>query len=261
VTLRYALLGLVPLLPLGAQPRAPKPDLKFEVASFKPSPPDAQAGGIIRPLPGNQTYIGTNMPLISYIMIAYTLRDTQISGGPSWLVDRFDMKAKADHPCTVEELHIMLQNLLIERFHMQVHRETREGPTYSLVIDKEPPKLTAHDEKDLDHPPLGGFRSSTPGMLGMTGTNADMGLLALGLSRMVDRTVIDKTRLEGHWDFKLEYVPDRPQAVNGEGAAAPPPDGPNIFDALRQQLNLRLEPSKGPIEHLVIDHMDKLTGN
>jgi uncharacterized protein (TIGR03435 family) len=235
---------------------------QFEVASLKPSLPGAQ-GGIIRPLPGNQTYIGTNMPLRVYLTVAYTLRDSQISGGPSWINDdRFDMDAKADHSCTVDELHIMLQNLLLERFHMKVHREKREGPTYSLVIDKERHKLSAHDPQDLNHPPIGGVRSATPGLAGIAGTNVDANYLALFLSRIVDRTVIDKTGLSGYWDFKLEFVPDRPPGAPGDGREAPVAvDGPNIFEAVRQQLSLRLEPSKGPIDHLVIDHIEKLTGN
>jgi len=255
MTLRLAAASIfIALLPASAQ--------KFEVASFKPSPPDAQ-GGIIRPLPGNQTYIGSNMTLRTYLTVAYTLRDTQITSGPSWLsTDRFDMDAKADHSCTIDELHTMLQHLLLERFHMKVHHEMREGPIYSMVIEKGGHKLTPHDEKDLDHPPVGGFRSSTPGLIGLAGTNVDAPFLALNLSRIVDHTVIDQTGLSGHWDFKLEFVPERPPGAPPETRdGAPFPDGPSVFEAIRQQLGLRLETSKGPVDSLVIDHIEKLTGN
>src|ERR1044072_2472398 len=95
----------------------------FEVASIKPSAPGGR-GGIIRPMPGNQSYIASNMSLLAMMTVAYTVTDRQISGGPEWVRnDRFDMNAKADRRCTTDELHTLLQQLLEERFQLKVRHE------------------------------------------------------------------------------------------------------------------------------------------
>lgn len=126
----------------GADPKT----LQFEVASFKLSAP-GQQGGQISPRQGNKTYSGTNMTLRGYMSVAYQVRDSQIVGGPSWMsTDRFDMEAQAEKPSTPEELHIMLQHLIEERFQMKFHKETREKSGFALVVDKDGPKgLTKHD--------------------------------------------------------------------------------------------------------------------
>src|SRR5436189_5876316 len=100
-----AALAIVCAVHATAQSLAPASEsLRFEVASLKPSNPDAQGTAIIRPTPGNQGYIATNMPLRTYLMIAYVVRDTQISGAPSWFAnDRYDLNAKAEKPSTVEQ--------------------------------------------------------------------------------------------------------------------------------------------------------------
>jgi uncharacterized protein (TIGR03435 family) len=240
-----------------AQTPAPADSPHFEVASLKPSLPNAQGGGIIRPMPGNQGYVATNMPLRTYLMIAYTVRDTQISGAPGWFgTDLYDMNAKAEKSSTVEELHIMLQNLLAERCQLKLHKESKEVSGYAMVIDKAP-KFTEHDADDRDHPPI---RPTGPGAL--QGTNANMELLALFISRGLDRPVVDKTGLTKYYDFKLEIPLDRGD-TNPDGTPRPPspPDMSTISAAMKEQLGLRLEPTKATSTQLIIDHIEKPSGN
>src|SRR5690349_21528781 len=93
--------------------------LEFEVASFKPAAP-GQQGGQLSPRPGNKTYAGNNMTLRQYMSVAYQVRDNQLTGGPSWIDnDRFDMEAQAEKPSTPDELHLMLQHLIEERFQLK----------------------------------------------------------------------------------------------------------------------------------------------
>src|SRR5262249_20800976 len=112
--MRCLTVALLFMMPVFAQNR-----LEFEVASVKPSKPDARGGGI-KPLPGGQTYVATNMPVKLMIKLMHHLNDRQISGGPAWLdTDRYDIEAKADGPHNLEELHLMFQNLLADRFKLQ----------------------------------------------------------------------------------------------------------------------------------------------
>jgi uncharacterized protein (TIGR03435 family) len=236
-----------------AQTSADTKSLQFEVASFKPSPPGQQAGQI-SPRPGNKTYAGTNITLRAYMSVAYQVRDSQIIGGPSWIdTDRFDMEAQAEKPSTPEELHLMLQHLIEERFQMKFHRETREQTGFALVVDKGGPKgLTEHDPQDHTVSPI---RGVGPGKMGAT--NADMRLLALNLSRILDRQVIDKTGLTARYDFTVQF----PLRDDDNPPAPGPPDFSVISNALRENIGLRLEPGKAPTEFIIIDHIEKLTAN
>jgi uncharacterized protein (TIGR03435 family) len=207
-------------------------------------------------MPGNQGYIATNLPLRSYLMIAYVVRDSQISGAPSWFdTERYDMNAKAEKSSTIDELHIMVQNLLADRCGLKIHKESKEVPGYALVVDKGEPKLTEHDPEDRNYPPIAPIG---PGKA--QGTNAHMELFALFLSRGIDRPVVDKTGLNGHYDFTFEVVPDRIPGADGQEKVVPP-DGPMISEALKNQLGLRLEPTKAMSDHIVIDHVERPSGN
>src|SRR5690348_4760992 len=112
----------------GQAPSGPR----FEVASIKLSEPGQNMRGI-RPAPGGQRYVATNATLRMMLLIAYRLKNDQLTGGPDWIDNEgYDMNAKAERPSSVEELHIMLQNLLAERFHLQFHRQSKELPVYVL---------------------------------------------------------------------------------------------------------------------------------
>jgi uncharacterized protein (TIGR03435 family) len=198
--------------------------------------------------------------------VAYSVTDRQISGGPDWInTDRWTIEAKAERRGTSDELHNALARLLEERYHLKVRHEQRDLPVYILTVDKKGAKMTAHDPADLIHEPIaGGFAN---GELKMTGHNVAMDYFAFFLSRGLDRNVLNRTELTGGFDVEYHYVPDLPPgALAGRGGAEgapplPPPDGPNIFTALRDQLGLRLEKGTGPVDFLVIEHVEKPTDN
>lgn len=234
--------------------QTPADSLRFEVASLKPSLAD-QRGGIIRPTPGNAGYLATNMPLLTYLTIAYTVRDSQISGAPAWMADeRYDLNAKAEKQSTSDELHAMLGRLLEDRCHLKYHMEKKEQPGFTLSIDKGAPKMTAHDPDDKNYPPIG---PAGPGKL--QATNVTMDYFAFFLSRIVDRPVINKTGMPGRWDFMVE-IDLRPNR-GGDGGGAPEAEGPSVFEALKSQLGLRLEAGRVMGEHLVIDHVERPSAN
>ena len=120
-------------------------DLRFEVASFKPSEAAGPGGGI-RPAQGGQRYQATNCPVKLMIQVAYRVKAEQIAGAPGWLdTDRFDMEAKAEKPSSTDELHVMLMNLLVDRLQLKFHQEKKDMRIYALTVDKSGPKLTPHE--------------------------------------------------------------------------------------------------------------------
>jgi uncharacterized protein (TIGR03435 family) len=235
------------------------PRLEFEVASIKPSNPGDHGGGI-KPLPGGQTYVAKNVPVKLMIKLMFHLNDRQISGGPGWLeTDLYDVEAKADGPHTIDELHVMFQNLLIDRFKLQFHKEMRTPPAYELVVDKSGPKLTEnHSAEHFDIPVRGtGFGK-------LEATHCSMSYFSWLLSQRLDRPVIDQTGLGQFYDFKLEWTPELPPGLAARPEAAanlPPTNGPDIFTALGEQLGLKLDSHKGPVEVMVIDHVERPSAN
>ncbi len=232
---------------------------------------DRNAPGLIVHLPGERGYRGTNMPLLSYLTVAFQVRADQISG-PDWLPTMYlDMEGKADHTCTADELHQMLQHLLVDRFQIKMHMETKPVSGYNLVIDTGGPKLADHDPEDHLMLPIqfgpGGERR---------GKNVSMQYLAFYLSQDIGLTVVDQTGLKGHYDFTAKWGFDGPMVMMppSQGPAPPPPgpppslemqaappSGTPVFEALRKQLGLRLDKAKVPSQHIVIDHIEPLAAN
>jgi uncharacterized protein (TIGR03435 family) len=248
-------------LRVSAQPQTEaKEPLTFDVASVKPTPPDVQ-GGIVHQLPGGQSYEAIGASLRIIMTVAYTVTDRQISGGPDWInTDRWNIEAKAERRGTSDELHAALAALLEDRFKLKIRHETRELPVYILTVDKKGSKMPVHDAADLKHEPIGGG----PG--GLAGENVTMNYFAFFLSRILNLNVIDRTELPDHYDVKFTFVPDAATFGRGGGdgagaAAMPMPEGPDIFTALRDQLGLRLEKGKGPVDYLVIEHVEKPSDN
>jgi uncharacterized protein (TIGR03435 family) len=241
-----------------AQPRP-----SFEVASIKPGDPNSHQFGIgIR----GSLFIATNASLKMMIGFAYDVQDHQISGGPKWLdSDRFSIEAKpkAAIPFSMERmepLKLMLQSLLEERFKLAFHRETRVEPVYELVVAKGGPRLKENSAPGPD----GRVGLFGRGRGDLTATAMPIAVLAGTLSQRMGRSVIDKTGLSGKYDFTLVYTPD--QSTPGgpderDAPAAPDPAGPSIFTALQEQLGLKLESAKGPVEILVIDRAEKPDAN
>lgn len=234
--------------------------LEFEVASIKPSPPGAQGGGL-KPLPGGQTYVATNMPVGVMIRLMYHLNGSQISGGPDWLNrDQFDVDAKADGPHSIDELHVMFQNLLVDRFKLKFHYDTKVLPEYALVVDKSGSKMAEnHNLEHFDIP------IQPTGFGSFQATHCSMSYLSWSLSQLLNKPVVDQTSLTGFYDFKLEFTPEIPQAaldrLQAEGRTLPPTNGPDLFTAVKEQLGLKLDSQKGPVQVMVIDHLEKPSEN
>ena len=226
-------------------------------------------------------YRVTNYTLRSLIAAAY-LRpqinpDFLISGGPKWIdSDRFDVEAKAAGEFPVvsgpESLssprRVMLQALLAERFQLKVHLESFERPIYVLKVAnsnrKQVSGLTGA-AVDCTVPRPGRPNCNPrigPGIIDLPGTT--MAQFAGLLPRFVDRMVRDQTGLTGSLDLKLNWTPAPGEWVappNAEVALAPPADGPSIFTAIQEQMGLKLEPSRGPVEFLVIDNAERPSQN
>ena len=287
------MLGLVSAAQMFAQsqptPAASAPS--FEVASIKP---DKSGSGMIGIRMGaGDRFQAHNVPVKLLIEEAFGVKDSQLSGAPGWIdSDRYDIEAKPDEATAAamqkmnederrQQIMLMVQSLLADRFKLQVRRETKELPIYALVVAKNGPKLHESDFKPPDHPPAGpppGEKGGPPpkmrggimlnGRGQLTSNGIQLNRFADILSRIVGRTVIDKTGLKGYYDFTLRYTPDESQGQMmpggpGGGDAAPPPDasGPNLFTALQEQLGLKLEPQKGPVEQLIIEHVEKPSEN
>jgi uncharacterized protein (TIGR03435 family) len=236
----------------------------FEVASIKPSDPSARGssigiapGGILR---------GRNVTLKSLIQQAYDVRDFQISGGPGWIgTEGYDIEAKGNGPVVSEEdlvkmtdaqrnqfqqqMLSRLRSLLADRFQLKIHQETTEMPVYELIVARSGPKI--HMATDNFTPQSGLKMSrSTEGKTEMTATQEPMALLARMLSNQVGRPVLDKTGLKGNYDFKITFAPDLADT-----------DGPSIFTALQEQLGLKLDAQRGPVEVMVIDGAEHASAN
>ena len=226
---------------------------QFEVASVRPSRADATNGGSsVNTRDGRLTM--TNVTLRQCIVAAFRVKEYQLSGGPGWLnSDRYDIVAKADQP--VKDLMPMLQTLLAERFQLAIHREGRMFQAYVLEVAKNGPKLEKAG-------PEGGSNTSS-GRGTITAQRTTMDRFSDTLSRTMERPVVDRTGLEGAFNLKLEWTPDtaQPSKTSGDGKPAESVLGPSIFTAIQQQLGLKLEGPKAPIEILIIDRAEKATEN
>ena len=218
------------------------PPLAFEVASIKLSP--AEHVGFQSYSPGPGRYRALTATVRNLITAAYNVRDVQIAGGPQWTgSEAYDIEATATGRTTHAEIQTMLQTLLASRFSLKLRRETRERNVYDLVLAKRGPAMTSVDKVGL---------GVAPGKQRIAGRGADMRTLASVLSGTVDRIVRDRTGLTGYYDFTLTWRPDD----------APPDDQrPALLTAIQEQLGLRLDPAKGPVEVLVIDSVSRPSSN
>jgi uncharacterized protein (TIGR03435 family) len=216
----------------------------FEVASIRLHTGPVMAVGM-RPSGPNVTIEA--MSLHNLIGYAYDLQPYQILGGPSWITaDRYDIAAKAEGDAALAATQIkqMTQTLLVDRFGLKFHRDTKEMPVYALVVGKNGPKLkeSAPDAEKLLT--LG----SADGHTRMTVTKGDMAQLVGEFSNIngVDRPTVDKTGLTGAYDYQLDW------SLRDIGS-----DVPGIFTAIQEQLGLKFQPDKARIEVLVIDRAEK----
>lgn len=285
-----------PVKPFAAQPPAqPAARPRFDVVSIKPCKPGSASGVPARggdSSPGRLRIgcgILADTDNIGLIQVAYNryasgqLTSTKvipIEGGPDWIhSERFEIDAKSDgHPSILMMEGPMMQTILEDRFKLKLHRETRQGPVYELALGKGSPKLKPLQDgsctpavvgRPLPLLPDGQHRCrnmvSPRGSVDIEGGTLSM--LAGFLGMVLDRPVIDKTGITSYFEIHLVFSPDdsaapRPVTADpGAPAAVMAPDASRIFQAIQEQLGLRLVPAKGPVDVLVIDHIERPSEN
>lgn len=192
-----------------------------------------------------------NVSLKKAALWAYGIPDDReyALAGPDWLTtERFDIQATFPADASPQQVRHMPQTLLAGRFKLALHHESRQMPIYVLVAAKAGPKIHAVEDGQ-------GRASGHPGRL--EASKITMQKLADLLARMVGRQVVDETGMKGVFDFTLEWSPDETQETTSRDEVAPPGSGPSLLVALREQLGLNLEGRKGPVEILVVDHVEK----
>jgi uncharacterized protein (TIGR03435 family) len=249
-----------------AIPELPKPmaaDAKavFEVATIKPSNPERQ--GKLFTVKGRQV-LTINTTVNDLVTMAYGLHVRQLTGGPSWMEsEKYDVTGQPEAQGIPNQAQLaeMIKGLLADRFKLAFHRETRELPAYTIVIGTGGHKLTKNDSNPNGLPSLL-FR----GLGVLPVMNATIGDFA-GVMQMavLDRPVVDKTGLQGRYDFTIRWTPDESQFA-GLGVRVPPPSNdpnapPGLFTAMQEQLGLRLESTRAPVEVLVVDRIERPSEN
>jgi uncharacterized protein (TIGR03435 family) len=254
------------IAPAAAQQPAPA----FEVASVKENRSRTAAWSMTAPPGGRFNF--TNATLDTIIRWAYRLQDFQLAGAPDWTGStRFDVVAKAGGSPPPDEMQLqgMMQTLLAEHFKLVSHMETRELPTYALMLVGREGKpgvnlhaspvdcaaVAAAARTGALRPPLPGGRPLCGIRMGagtMTAGGITMARLVPDLSRLVNRVVVDRTGLAGAFDLDLRWTPES----LSRDAQPSDPNAPSIFTAVQEQLGLKLEATKGPVEVLVIDHVE-----
>jgi uncharacterized protein (TIGR03435 family) len=266
---------------------------RFEVASIKPNNDPSPRFWNMRPLPGGRlSAVHASAQML--LQNAYGVQAYQLIGGPHWMTtDGFDIEAKGNPDATREQVLLMLRSLLEDRFQFRFHRETRDVPVYDLTIATAGSKLQPSKEGGCFERNLNSVLPSEPGpgqprvvcgspMIGMgpngstsmTGGKVPMKEFLHALQSVLGQPVIDRTGITGPFDVDLKFTRDDitgglPRRFGNSGPepgaptpAAQPLDGqPSILSAVEEQLGLKLEKSKGPLEVLVIDHLEHPSAN
>jgi uncharacterized protein (TIGR03435 family) len=254
-----------------AQAQAQKP--AFEVASIKSNTRE-QGPGSLGVFGGR--LIATAVTLRPILQLAYRpatgrLLDYQFIGAPDWIdKDRYDIDAKPEgdaRPIPRERLQLLVQSLLEDRFRLKAHRETRELPVYYLFVSKDHPKIQLSTDqtppKPVEAPDSGplprGTYTSREDASGVTITARAIPISTFVslLQNRIDRVILDKTNLNGLFDIDLKCS----RELRPDGAASPDMAAPSLSTAIQEQLGLKLESSKGPVEILVIDSVGKPSEN
>jgi uncharacterized protein (TIGR03435 family) len=267
---------LFPAIPAVAAAE-PSPHQAFDVATIKPS-------NTANPLPSSvdispDRFQATGMTLKELIKVAWDLNyaaNDQVTGGPPWVSStRFDLDAKEDAALSAEiarlphgqqgdEVREMLRDLITQRFHLQLHHETRQLAVYDLVVAKGGPKLLPAADPANAKASDGAAKPSRwirfAGVGDLEGYSADMSTLVTVLCMQPEiggRLVLDKTGLTANYDFTLKWTPDILLGANQTAANA----GPSLFTALQEELGLRLESARAPVDQIVIDSVSPPAAN
>ncbi len=248
----------IPRPPPRLPPMAADANPKFEVASIRLSRPDEHGP---RFWFENRRFSVTHTSLADLVKFSFGLQQREIAGAPDWFAaERFDISAEPDgegEP-SFKQWQSMVGKLMADRFQLKFHYEKRELPVYVLTIAKTGPKLTKSQSANT------GLGFGAPGNFGAT--DASMADFAQAMGQAVlDRPVVDQTGLTGKYDFRLTWTPDETQ-FGAEGgyrpAATENPDAPpHLFEAIQEELGLKLEPAKAAVDVLVIDHVEQPSAN
>jgi uncharacterized protein (TIGR03435 family) len=273
----------------------------FDVASVKPSRPGNQpnANFPLGPgdvyIPNGGLFSATNLPLVTYIFFAYKVIGNQgqflLPQLPDWAkTDQFDIQARAEGNPGKDQMRLMMRSLLADRFKLALHNETREIPVLAFALSKPGktgPQLHAHSESvpcSTNAPPatagtplqtvdgglpalcngIFGMPATVPGRLRIAARNITLGFIADSLSATANlgRPMVDKTGLSGTFDFTLEFTPENVGPAP-PGAEAPPDSAATLSlqEALRDQLGIKLQPDKAPVNVIVLDHVERPSPN
>jgi uncharacterized protein (TIGR03435 family) len=290
------LAGIIGVASTGAQAQtqnisAHKPALQYDVASIKliiPGSGITNVTGRIGMTDIPDGFVARFATVKMLIGRAYAIDDYQLTGAPDWASkERYDIDAKFDSS-TADELQKlspadrviarqeMLRALLAERFNLTIHREDKDVQVYYLVVAKNGPKLqeVKLDDAESDKSKAGpapGSGAMTVGASGgqIRGYATTLATLTGMLTRTLHRPVLDRTGLTEKYDFTLRWTPDdnaSQPAPGGSSSGLPsadpaPNSGPSLFTAIQEQLGLKLEPAKGPVEFIVIDRVERPSGN
>lgn len=252
----------------------PKPSISFDVVSIKRNTTNSSDYAMPFPAAADGLVIRNNN---LFFIIKFTYQfwsEDLIAGAPDWTkAERYDIVAKvaaADVPAwqalTNDQRRLMLQHILEERFKLKAHFEPKEITVHELVVAKGGPKMSPadpnapNDLKNPDGTPVHGILYTGPGQY--TAQSTSMKDLALTLSDYTSRQVIDRTGLTGVYDFKLQFTPEPgfgPEYRHRTSNSPPLPEftGPSIYTAVQEQLGLKLEPAKAPVDSLVIDQIQR----
>lgn len=249
-------------------------ELSFEVASVKPNTSgsgSSRAGS----LPDGRGFRATNIPLRLLIQTAFRLRAFQLTGAPAWIATaRYDIDARAAENAPTGQAMTMLRALLADRLKLVVHTETRDQPIYALVPARSDGRLGPQMKPSMTDcvPPPPDERGPRASACGMNSNSGNNGGTATGIGQsteqiaallgnfVVDRMVVDRTGLAGRYDIELKWAPDTLSTAAGAGGATTP-EGASIFTALQEQLGLKLEAQRGPVEFLIIDSIQEPVPN
>lgn len=257
------IMGQARQTPAGAAPPA-QATPEFDVAAIHPHIPEPHEHNSIWSSPWDGHFRAENVPVIMLIQWAYDIPDTRILDVPAWARSTFfNIDAEADPAADQQMRNLssdagrkvkeqMVQTLLVNRFQLVTHYETREMPVYALVVAKGGARLGEIQDIKSGGTIINSWRNH----LEVQGSNS-LQLLAQILADDLGRPVIDQTGIVGRYHLTLQWTPDDAAAAAPTGSNAPP----FIFTALQEQLGLKLEPAKGPVRVLVIDHVEMPSAN
>jgi uncharacterized protein (TIGR03435 family) len=284
---------------LSAQSGADRP-LAFDVASVKPSTPDETPYSNIPLGPGDAyvasggRFIANGFPVITYFAFAHKIMGNEVQSLlprlPQWVTtERFDIQARAEGNPTKDQMRLMVRSLLADRFRLSSHYETRQVPVFALVLSKAGktgPQFRQHPDDPACSVtiPAGGSAQAlegglpavcggifalpfqrapaeTAGRLRFGARNVGLQLITNFLAVYLDRPVLDQTGLGGNFDFTLEWTPEARGSGVGGGESQNDPSGTTLMEALNEQLGLKLVSQKGPIDAIVLDHVERPSGN